>query len=287
MAKETENLKLSLYDPTEDKDVKVKDVINNVLGYANSNTTKIDAKFKGVDDNIQILHDYILDSDGNVIFYSKAAVDKMLAKKLDIKPTSAEGLGSGLEVDGAGKLGTSFYNRGHVTNANEAIDPGWYSIPADATNAPLADAGQILSFSSTGHIWPCQIFLSSSTSGIHFRTFDGANWGAWMAAGVVASGSNYVRFGDGTQICWGLIKTPQLTANQYGIATYFNFPVAFANTDYGVASCFTFDIGWGGGLKIHSSDLATTGANIKFMNTGTDTIPAGSDFRLIFIGRWK
>ena len=50
MAKETENLKLSLYDPIEDKDVKVKDVINNVLGYTNSNTTKIDAKFKKVDE---------------------------------------------------------------------------------------------------------------------------------------------------------------------------------------------------------------------------------------------
>ena len=49
MAKETENLKLSLYDPSEDKDVKVKDVINNVLGYTNSNTTKIDTKFKSVD----------------------------------------------------------------------------------------------------------------------------------------------------------------------------------------------------------------------------------------------
>lgn len=80
MARETENLKLSLYDPTEDKDVKVKDVINNVLGYANSNTTKIDAAFKGVDDNIQILHDYILDSDGNVIYYSKTEVDALLTQ---------------------------------------------------------------------------------------------------------------------------------------------------------------------------------------------------------------
>lgn len=80
MAKETENLKLSLYDPTEDKDVKVKDVINNVLGYANSNTTKIDAKFKGVDDNIQILHDYILDSNGNVIYYSKIEVNALLTQ---------------------------------------------------------------------------------------------------------------------------------------------------------------------------------------------------------------
>lgn len=49
MAKETENLKLSLYDPTEDKDVKVKDVINNVLGYTNSNMTKIDTKISSIE----------------------------------------------------------------------------------------------------------------------------------------------------------------------------------------------------------------------------------------------
>lgn len=231
--------------------------------------------------------DVIYDSDGNVIFYSKAVVDKLLAGKLDIKPASAEGLGSGLEVDGDGKLGTSFYNRGHVTDANEAENPGWYSIPANATNAPIADAGQILSFSSTGYIWPCQIFLSSSTSGIHFRTFDGANWGAWMAAGIVASGSGYVRFGDGTQICWGLLKTPQLTALQYGVASRFTFPVAFADNTYAIGSCFTFDNGYGGNLKIHSSTLATTYADILFLNTGNNTIPAGSDFRLIFIGHWK
>lgn len=166
--------------------------------------------------------DYILDAEGNVIFYSKTVVDKLLEGKLDIKPTSAEGLGSGLEVDGAGKLGTSFYNRGHVTDANEANNPGWYSISADATNAPLADAGQILSFSSAGYVWPCQIFLSSSTAGIYFRTFNGQNWNAWMAAGVVASGSNYVRFGDGTQICWGLARGGAIPHNA-------SFPVPFAS----------------------------------------------------------
>ena len=82
MARETENLKLSLYDSIEDKDVKVKDVINNVLGYTNSNTTKIDAKFKSVDDNVQEFHDYIFDSNGDVIFYSKAEVEAKIKESL-------------------------------------------------------------------------------------------------------------------------------------------------------------------------------------------------------------
>ena len=80
MARETANLKLFLYDSIEDKNVKVKDVIDNVLGYTNSNTTKIDAKFKSVDDNTQVLHDHILDSKGNVIFYSKTEMDTLLTK---------------------------------------------------------------------------------------------------------------------------------------------------------------------------------------------------------------
>ena len=46
--------------------------------------------------------------------------------------------------------------------------------------------------------------------------------------GVVASGSNYVRFGDGTQICWGQTNS--------GDATKFvaTFPVPFFNTNYSI-----------------------------------------------------
>lgn len=245
-----------------------------------------DAKATGEALDKKANKDAIIDSEGNVIFYSKAAVDKLLKGKLDIKPASADGLGSGLEVDGAGKLGTSFYNRGHVTDANEANNPGWYSIPANATNAPLADAGQILSFSSTGYVWPCQIFLSSSTSGIHFRTFDGANWGAWMAAGIVASGSNYVRFGDGTQICWGHIVFGQLNANS---PTYgkINFALPFANTDYAVVSLQTGDVGGTNFIAINLVDKTTTYANESLYNSKDYANNAGVIHDCIVIGRWK
>lgn len=74
MSIETTNLKLVLYDPSQDKDEKVKDVINNVLGYTNSNMTKIDAKTKTIDTNISVLHDYIVGEDGNVVFYNKQEV---------------------------------------------------------------------------------------------------------------------------------------------------------------------------------------------------------------------
>ena len=74
MSIETTNLSLVLYDPFQDKDEKVKDVINNVLGYTNSNMTKIDSKTKTIDDNISTLHDYIVGEDGNVVFYNKQEV---------------------------------------------------------------------------------------------------------------------------------------------------------------------------------------------------------------------
>lgn len=74
MSRETSNLGLILYDPSEDKDVKVRDVINKVLGFTNSNTIKIDAKTKDIDTNIKTLHDSIIGTDGNVVFYNKQEV---------------------------------------------------------------------------------------------------------------------------------------------------------------------------------------------------------------------
>ena len=50
MSIETSNLGLVLYDPSQDKDEKVRDVINNVLGYTNSNMTKIDKEIGEVKD---------------------------------------------------------------------------------------------------------------------------------------------------------------------------------------------------------------------------------------------
>lgn len=50
------------------------------------------------------------------------------------------------------------------------------------------------------------------------------------ASAVAASGSNWVRFSDGTQICWYSINSD---GNDYT----WSFPVAFSNTGYSVVSC--------------------------------------------------
>lgn len=50
------------------------------------------------------------------------------------------------------------------------------------------------------------------------------------ASGVASSGSNWVRFSDGTQICWYSINSD---GNDYT----WSFPVAFSNTAYSVVGC--------------------------------------------------
>lgn len=51
MSIETTNLGLVLYDSSQDKNEKVRDVINNVLGYTNSNMTKIDTEIGNIKDD--------------------------------------------------------------------------------------------------------------------------------------------------------------------------------------------------------------------------------------------
>ena len=95
---------------------------------------------------------------------------------------------------------------------------------------------------------------------------------AFPMLGTVACGSNYIRFGDGTQICWGAI-----TYN-YQSASEISFPVPFVNTSYAVS----------GFLSIHSGVENI----IRFGNKSTYsfriTIQNGNSSQLdwMAIGRW-
>lgn len=246
-----------------------------------------DAKATGEALNKKANKDLIVDEDGNVLYYSKAVVDKLLAGKLDIKPETSEVLGPGLATGKDGLIETTFHNRGHVTDANEASNTGWYSIPENAANAPTADPGQILSFSSSGYILPCQIFISSSTNGIYFRTFNSANWNVWMAAGIVASGAGYVRFGDGTQICWGETDQIVVSANSTVTATI-AYPAAFAS-GYPVEVSLTIagnsENDSYSRLVLHTTNRATTNCVIYFKNTSSKSMSPIAQW--IVIGRWK
>ena len=86
------------------------------------------------------------------------------------------------------------------------------------------------------------------------------------ASAVAASGSNWVRFSDGTQICWYSINSD---GNDYT----WSFPVAFSNTEYSVVACpVSF-------LSFVCKDKKTTSCTVPGV---TDTLCSG-----IAVGRWK
>lgn len=85
------------------------------------------------------------------------------------------------------------------------------------------------------------------------------------ASAVAASGSNWVRFSDGTQICWYSI-------NSDGSDYTWSFPVAFSNTEYSVVACpVSF-------LSFVCKDKKTTSCTVPGKN---DTLCSG-----IAVGRW-
>lgn len=85
------------------------------------------------------------------------------------------------------------------------------------------------------------------------------------ASAVATSGSNYVRFSDGTQICWCTIN---FDGNPHG----WSFPVAFSNTGYSVAGCAS------NVLAASCTSRATTSCTLKGAN--------GLTAYFIAVGRW-
>lgn len=86
------------------------------------------------------------------------------------------------------------------------------------------------------------------------------------ASAVAASGSNWVRFSDGTQICWYSI-------NSDGSDYTWSFPVAFSNTAYSVVGC----------------PISFLSFVCKNKSTTSCTLPGTNDTTCysIAVGRWK
>lgn len=86
------------------------------------------------------------------------------------------------------------------------------------------------------------------------------------ASAVAASGSNWVRFSDGTQICWG--------TNYSGSVS---FPVSFANTNYTPVG--SLDVRYPNNYNFGLEDVSTTGMRI---NTSGGNVKV----HWIALGRW-
>ena len=104
---------------------------------------------------------------------------------------------------------------------------------------------------------------------------------------IVASGVGYVRFRDGTQVCWG--ETGQITvkANSTVTATI-TYPVAFVSghspelslTIAGNSKTDNYSR-----LVLHTTSRPTTSCDIYFKNSSFDQMSPIAQW--IAIGRWK
>lgn len=90
---------------------------------------------------------------------------------------------------------------------------------------------------------------------------------------ITASGDGYIRFADGTQICW--LKFDGWSYKIYD--PYFPFPVPFANTDYGAGFALGESITYSDDVKCYVFDRTTTGLCVSHSHKGS----------IVVIGRWK
>lgn len=93
------------------------------------------------------------------------------------------------------------------------------------------------------------------------------------ATSITASGDGYIRFADGTQICW--LKFNGWSRKGYD--NYFPFPVPFANTNYGAGFALGESITYSVNVECYVFDRTTTGLCVH------------SDYKgsIVVIGRWK
>lgn len=93
------------------------------------------------------------------------------------------------------------------------------------------------------------------------------------ATSITASGDGYIRFADGTQICW--LKFDGWSYKGY--TPYFPFPVPFANTNYGAGFTLGTSITYSSNVDCYVFDRTTTGLCVSNVYEGS----------IVVIGRWK
>jgi hypothetical protein len=94
-----------------------------------------------------------------------------------------------------------------------------------------------------------------------------------IGSDITTSGTNYIRFSNGTQICW--LEFGEWPRKNY--YPYFQFPVPFANTNYGA------------GFTLGESITYSTDVECCVYNRTTTELCVRSDHKgsIVVIGRWK
>lgn len=99
------------------------------------------------------------------------------------------------------------------------------------------------------------------------------------ASAITASGKGYIRFSDGTQICWNTAKL-SYSRTYY----FFTFPVPFIDTTYAVAGMKTASISDTSSNDFYVNKKTTDRVEIKSACNSYNENPYST---LIVIGRWK
>lgn len=104
---------------------------------------------------------------------------------------------------------------------------------------------------------------------------------------IVASGADYIRFGNGTQICWGFGFLSALAPRQTG-SIAFTFPVPFAGVDYACSLTQLTDTGGSYNLSHCNTNNQLTGFTAYIVNGDMSiTVNANTQWQYMAIGRWK
>ena len=99
------------------------------------------------------------------------------------------------------------------------------------------------------------------------------------AYAITASGKGYIRFSDGTQICWNTAKL-SYSSTYY----FFTFPVPFIDTTYAVAGMKTAEISDTSDNGFYFNKKTTDRVELKSACNSYNENPYST---LIVIGRWK
>jgi len=214
-----------------------------------------------------------------------------------------------LNAIGALASADAYLDRGALNSAvdwNTITTAGVYQVSSGAfgtgsANTPPATYQYGVLLVLVGGTTIQQIFIPQETDwAIYFRQAHDAppSWSQWFAAGATyGSNSNgsYIRFADGTQICWAKQSTAQWGAVGEGsvvrgVVTVYakdlgiTFPAAFSSEPSIVVGG---DIVGTGGTQLKS--LAVWGSSASGFNIGASYQASGSDIfsYYIAIGRWK
>ena len=207
-----------------------------------------------------------------------------------------------LNASGAFANADAYLDRGVLNSAvdwNTLTNAGTYEIGSGAFGTGSANRPPAVT--QQGHLLvlktseaTTQVYVPrNSDPGIYWRQYAGGTWFPWATAGTMyGSNSNgsYIRFADGTQICWASHSDSSFNNILIGNDTnykyrpkYWLFPAAFANTPVVTSSG---DIEGARVDILNSYDSSTTQCTIEVGQYNTSTIVVTSCYTLA-IGRWK